>query len=239
MQTEENYRPSNIEFDIVSNGDIPENLGYFESSKEAIEFIASKLTAVNQKITVPRLMDNFEKNEIRKEYSELLETKLPFLEKELQKASVKFAEAKREFEEAKEYVNATTNEAKALAVDVRRGVKDISLDDQFTWRAAFDGRYYFYTFIDNQLKLCKVSDIPDFEKQNLWNAMAENGRFFKPENFDEQYLKDEIKTGDYAEKSGLEAGQELKDFLNNDPATKSLRKMVKEGKVSVSFKKSK
>jgi len=180
MNTEETYRPSNIEFDIASNGEIPENLGFFETSKDAIEFIASKLTAINQKITVGRFMDNFEKNEIRKEYQELLETKLPFLEKELQKAASKLAEIKKEYNEAVEYLNATTNEAKALAVDVKRGIKDISLDDQFTWRAAFDGRYYFYTFIDNQLKLCKISDIPEWEKKDLWNAMADNERFFKP-----------------------------------------------------------
>jgi len=31
------------------------------------------------------------------------------------------------------------------------------------------------------LKLCKISDIPEHEKTNLWNAMAENEKFFKPE----------------------------------------------------------
>jgi len=178
MQNELVYRPANIEFDVANNSIVPDNLGHFESAKEAMDFIHSKMTAVNQKLTVCRFMDNFEKNEIRKEYSELLETKLPFLEKELQKASSVYAQAKKEFSEAQEYVNATTNEAKALAVEVKRGVKDISLDDQFTWRAAYDGKYYFYTFIDNQIKLCKIQDIPDFEKQTLWNAMADNESFF-------------------------------------------------------------
>lgn len=181
MQIEEFYRPANIEFNVANSGEVPDNLGFFENSKEANEFISKNLTAVNQKITVCRFMDNFEKNELRKEYSELLETKLPFLEKELQKAAAALSIAKKEAADAQEYVNATTNEAKALAVDVKRGLKDISLDDQFTWCAAFNGRYHFYTFIDNQLKLCKISDIPEHEKSNLWNAMAENEKFFKPE----------------------------------------------------------
>jgi len=184
MQTEENYRPANIEFDVPTNGETPEYLGVFENAKEATDFIHKNLIAVNQKITVFRFMDNFEKNEIRKEYSELLETKLPFLEKELQKATVKYTEVKKDLEEAKEYVNATTNEAKALAVEVKRGVKDITLDDQYTWRVAFNGRYHFYTFIDNQIKLCRISDIPEYEKNDLWNAMAENEHYFKPDNID-------------------------------------------------------
>lgn len=181
MQTEEFYRPANIEFNVANSGEVPDNLGFFESSKEANEFISKNLTAVNQKITVCRFMDNFEKNELRKEYSELLETKLPFLEKELQKAAAALSIAKKEAADAQEYVNATTNEAKALAVDVKRGLKDISLDDQFSWRVPFQSRYYFFTFIDNQIKLCKISDIPEKEKEELWNAMSENERFFNPE----------------------------------------------------------
>jgi hypothetical protein len=205
MQTAENYRPANIEFDVANSSIVPDNLGYFESAKEATEFIHSKMTAVNQKLTVCRFMDNFEKNEIRKEYSELLETKLPFLEKELQKAAAVYAQAKKEQAEAQEYVNATTNEAKALAVDVKRGLKDISLDDQFSWRVPFESRYFYFTFIDNQIKLCKIADIPEYEKADLWNAMSNNEAFFtgktETKSIYLQYLKDEITMEEYIEKS--------------------------------------
>jgi len=155
-------------------------------------------------------MDHFEKTEIRKEYSELLEAKLPFLEKELQKASAKLAEIKKEYNEAVEYVNATTNEAKALAVEVKRGVKDISLDDQFSWRVPFEGRYYFFTFIDNQIKLCKISDIPEHEKADLWNAMSNNEAFFTGKTETEN---------------------------EGEKATKEIKKMVKDGTLKITSNK--
>jgi len=174
----EDYRPSHIEFEVANSSIVPDNFGMFETQKEATDFIHKNLTAFNQKITVVRFMDNFEKAEIRKDYSELLENKLPILEKELQKAATALAQAKKEAAEAQECVNATTNEAKALALEVKRGTKDITLDDQFTWRIPFAGRYYFFTYIDKVLKLCKTSDIPEHEKSEIWNAMSENETFF-------------------------------------------------------------
>lgn len=39
MQTEEFYRPANIEFNVANSGEVPDNLGFFETSKEANEFI--------------------------------------------------------------------------------------------------------------------------------------------------------------------------------------------------------
>jgi hypothetical protein len=182
MKTETDYRPSNIEFEVANISTVPDNLGKFENAKEATDFMHLNVTAINQKIYVNRFMDNFEKNEIRKDCMDLLENKLPLLEKELQKATYTFTQAKKELAEATEACNATTNEAKALAIEVKRGTKVINLDDQFTWRVPFENRYYYYTFIDLQVKLCKISDIPEHEKTELWNAMSQNDKFFN-DNF--------------------------------------------------------
>lgn len=174
----EDYRPVNIEFDVANSSIVPDNLGQYENSQKALEFISKNIVGINQKVTVNRFMDHVEKIELRKEYSDLLENKLPILERDLMKASSVFEQAKKDLADAKEYVNATTNEAKALAVEVKRGTKEISLDDMFTWRVPFEGRYYFFTFIDNQIKLCKISDIPEHEKMDLYNAMNQNDEFF-------------------------------------------------------------
>jgi hypothetical protein len=172
------YRPKNIEFEVANNT-LPDNLGDYASEKEVYDFIHKNLIGINQQVTVFRYMDNFEKNEIRKEYQDLLEAKLPLLEKELQVAASNLVSAKRAFNKATEYVSATTNEAIALAIEVKRGTKEITLDDPFTWRIPFKGKFYFYTFINNQLKLAKVSEIMADEKNELFNATELNEQFFE------------------------------------------------------------
>jgi len=136
------------------------------------------MVGINQKITVSRFMDNREKTDLRKEYQDILELKMPLVEKELQQASYEYEKAKKALADAKEMVNATTNTVKALANEVKLGIKDITLDDNYTWRVPFEGKYYFYTFMDLQLKLAKVSIIPDYEKTDLYNSMTTNEEFF-------------------------------------------------------------
>ena len=123
------YRPENIDFDI-DGGVLPSNFGItFENATEAIQFVGKNLIGVSYKVRANRLMDFVEKAEIRKEYQELLETKIPILEKELAKAKAELDAAKKSFADAIEYVSATTNEAKALALEVKRGIKEIELDE--------------------------------------------------------------------------------------------------------------
>ena len=64
-----------------------------------------------------------------------------------------------------------------LAAEVKRGLVDIRLDELFTYRVTYKGRYYYYTYMDKQLKLCLIRDIPEFEKSELWNSMAQNEEF--------------------------------------------------------------
>lgn len=177
MELKESYRPANIEFN-TDGGSVPMNLGIiFPDQTAANLFIAKNFIAMNTKVRAQRFMDNFEKNEIRKEYQDLLEQKIPLLERELMKAKSAFDEAKKHYADATEYVSASTNEAKALAVEVRRGVTEMELDDMTTWRVPIGDRYYYFTYIDQQIKLCKVQDIPFHERQEIFNAMTKNEEF--------------------------------------------------------------
>jgi len=179
---DQNYRPANIEFVVANASNMPDNLGEFQSAKEAVDFISKNVTAFNHKLSVVRFMDNFEKKELREQYIELLEVKLPLMEKDHEKAAEAFARAKKALADATELVSAITNEIKALAFEVKRGVREINLDDQFTWRVPFEGKYYFYTYIDKCIKLCKISEIPAHEKSELFANCAKNDEFFN-DNF--------------------------------------------------------
>lgn len=124
-------------------------------------------------------MDQREKQDIRKEYTEILENKLPVYEREMSIAAAEFSDAKKKLADATEMVSATISEAKSLAKEVKRGLVDMRLDDLFTSRIPYKGRYYFFTYIDRQLKLCAIRDIPESEKGEIWNSMAKNDEFIE------------------------------------------------------------
>lgn len=183
MQTENDYRPAVINFCTdTDESNMPEDFGVFDNIEQCMKFMHSHVTGVGEPITVSRHMDHVEKRLIRERYNEVLEDVLPIHERELSEANQRLAEAKKNAKEAEERVNASVSEVKILSKEVKRGTKEINLDDLATLRIPFRGRYYYYTFMDGVMKLCKIKDVPDHEKQDLYNAMAENETFI-----DEQF----------------------------------------------------
>ena len=176
-----NYRPSNIEFDVNSYSNFPETFGIFEDEIKMREFMEN-LIGFNSKLQTVRKMDSFEKKELRKDYGEFLEVLLPAHEVELKKAAQIFEDAKERFNEAKEAVKYATNMAISIAAEVKAGIKEINLDEKYTYRVPFENKYYFVTWIDKELKLCKVQEIPNHEKQDLWNSLNKNEQFIN-DNF--------------------------------------------------------
>ena len=165
------YRPAVINFDFAfDNSAIPENIGKFETLKEAADTIAATFTAVNQAVTLNRYLDPKEKAELRAEYQEILEDQLPILERKYVQAQNELASAKENAKARLEALDVSISEAKDLAVQVKKGVTEIKLGDTSTWRVPYRGKYYFYTYIDKQLRLCAIKDIPDAEKSDLFNV---------------------------------------------------------------------
>ena len=145
LQTD--YRPANINFDVVSNSNFPENFGQFETEMEMRSFMEN-LVGINSKISAMRFMDLVEKTELRKDYQALLEDLLPAHETELKRATAVFEEAKEKLADAKEAVRYATNMAISLANEVKRGVREVNLDDKYTFRVPYNDRYYFVTWIN-------------------------------------------------------------------------------------------
>lgn len=178
METTNNYRPMHIEFDVAHDGsEMPETFGEFTTDKDMLQFVNDNLVAVPYPITVARHMDNYEKNQLRKEYNNILENIMPTLEKRLSNANIEYEEAKKKLKDAQELVNSEFTKSKELAREVKRGLVEMNLDEQFTYRVAFRGRYYIYTYIDKEFKLCKIKDIPESEKTEIWNSMTKNEEF--------------------------------------------------------------
>jgi hypothetical protein len=172
------YLPDNIEFNVSKDGtNVPESLGEFESPEEAGKFIGTNFTALNRGVTVSRHMDASEKKNTREDYMDVLENLVPIYEKQLTKAEIALENAKATLKQAKEAYDFNIGRAKSLAAEAKRGLKDIILDEKDTYRIPYKGRYYFFTFIDGQLKLALIREIPESEKTDLYNVMGGNEEF--------------------------------------------------------------
>jgi hypothetical protein len=175
---ENEYRPVNIEFNVSPEGtEVPETFGEFNTPEEAAKFIGANFTALNYGVTVPRLMDAVEKKTKRDEYSDLLENIVPVYEKELSEAEQGLTNAKNLLKKAEEAYDFVIGKTKNLAAEVKRGLKDMTLDEKYTFRIPYKGRYYFFTYIDKQIRLCLIRDIAESEKSEIWNQMASNEEF--------------------------------------------------------------
>lgn len=169
MKQENNYRPSHIEFDVATDGTpVPETLGEFMEAHEALVFMQKTYFSTNQALTVNRHMDNFEKNEMRKDYNDIMENLLPKFEQTMRDAIDAYNHAKAKKEEAINMVQASISEAKAIAQEVRRGLKAMQLDEEFTWKLPYKGRFYFFTYIDKAIRLVAVKDMREDEKAELF-----------------------------------------------------------------------
>lgn len=188
FKTEENYRPQHIEFDVATDGSLmPETFGEFESAELASKFMGGNMVIINQGVTVSRHMDHVEKKLLREQYEDVLENILPVVEKRHVIATNELGESKRKEKEASETVNATITEVKHLSMEVKRGLKEMALDELFTYKVPFKGRFYFYTYIDGSIRLVKISEISEHEKGEIFNSSAENEKFID-DNFG---IKDE------------------------------------------------
>lgn len=112
-----------------------------------------------------RYLDDFEKDNIRKKYCDLVETKLPKAEEALLVAK---EEAKRIKTDAEERLNAVSKQIKDYAAKVIEGTKEKKLPATKTFRIALNGYYLFYAVINSRVLLVKAEKISSYDKSSLW-----------------------------------------------------------------------
>lgn len=213
MQKEKDYRPVHIEFDVATDNSLmPENFGTFETLEEAAKFMGGNMVVINQAMTVNRHMDHVEKKLLRDQCTDLLENILPVNERNHSLATNELAEAKKKEKEAGEMVSATINEAKMVAAEVKRGLKEMGLDDIATFKVPFKGRFYCYTFIDKAVRLVKIQDIPEYQKGELFTQSASNEAFidtnFGTGEVKKEEPKNETQKGKSSGKASAKKGKE-------------------------------
>lgn len=182
------YRPAVIEFPVNHDGsNVPETLGKFETPEEMSKFLGGNLTVVNTALTCNRYLDNKEKKDLDEECLELLKTDVPVYARKLNEADNALASAKKALKDAQERYDAEIAKLRDLSAEAKKGIREINLDEKYTFRIPYKGNYYFFTWMDKILKLCLIRPIPDYEKQDLYNASAGNEEWID-KNFEKTVL---------------------------------------------------
>jgi len=165
MEIVKNYLPATIEF-TAKTSEVPESLGTFENAEDVQKFMSENFIAMPKQIETYRLLDEYEKEHIRNEYITELEENYPQYHNQL-------------IERASETVSASFNKIEALSKEVKKGIAEINLDPATTYEVALNGNYYYYTWINAELKLAKVRKIPDHEVSDLFNSSERNKTYFE------------------------------------------------------------
>lgn len=168
------YVPEEVVFRLPENFLLPEIIGEVESLEKCQELIGKTFVATSVKYTATRYMDVLEKNSTRKKYQEELEVNQPELEKKLTAAREKYEEAKKVMKSFEDQCEASNLKVKDLAKQVRIGTMPLNLDQSSTWRVPLSGQYFFLTYLHGRLMVADIVDIPEHEKQDLFNSQARN-----------------------------------------------------------------
>lgn len=165
-----------IKFDVTSD-QYPEVLFEGENEKEIISFIANSGIVFNSVgVTAQRMLSEFEISEIRGNYIHLMEDVEPILTNEL---FDKTEEQKKIVNEAKDKLQACKTQIHDSVSQVKRGTVDYEVGNNHTYRIAIDGKYLFYANIENRLMLVKISNIPECNDADLFDAQDTNGIAFE------------------------------------------------------------
>lgn len=177
MKAVSNYRPEEIDFTVESSI-VPRSLGTFENADKARMFIAENLLGIQTKCSTTRYIDHVEIEALRDQYTDELENELPTIKEEFIKKIEEYERAKKNKKDAEDAVNASLNKIQQLANEVNDRTTEINLDAEHTWEVPFNGKRYYYTYIDKEIKLAKIAEISSYEADDLLTTSERNSKFF-------------------------------------------------------------
>ena len=171
------YLPAQVEFVLNQepSESIPESLGKFKTVKEAQKFFnENQFITLNPIIDATRLMDEVEINDLRGEYISELEESLPELKRNAAIAASNFENAKNNLKAQNERVSASETKVEMLVDEINAGTKEMNPEQSKTFELAYKNQYLYYTLVNGSLQLCKIKDIPEFERSEIFNSTEAN-----------------------------------------------------------------
>ena len=176
------YRPEKIDFVLTEAQretfkDVLVICKGAKSSKEAIKVLEDKFNCLFPEGEVAtRKYDAHEIQEIREEYCLKQENEAPMRKEELEVTLERIKAMKKKAEDA---YNSVLLEIADLAARVKKGTCDFALPATETVRIALNGNFLFYSWVDGELQLTKVDEIPEWDRNSLWSQEDWNRRAMK------------------------------------------------------------
>lgn len=178
MHEAENYRPGEVVF-TTEEAAVPQSLGKFNTEEDAGRFMAENLLAVPTRYTAMRYMDQVEIEILRDQYTEELEDIIPGLREAYLKSSEELRLAGQKKKQAKKMLKARLAKIQRMADKVNEGTTRMALDLPHTWKVIYNGKKYFYTYIDGEIKLAGTEDVAGYELNDLTGNSKKNKSFFE------------------------------------------------------------
>ena len=176
------YRPEKIEFVLTEaqREMYKDVLVICKGAKDADEAIK----VFNEKFNVlfpegelaVRKYDSHEIQEIREEYCLKQENEAPMRKEDLETTLERIKAMKKKAEDA---YNSVLLEIADLAARVKKGTTDFTLPATQTVRIALNGNFCFFAWVDGEMQLVKVTEIPDWDRNSLWSQEDWNRKAMK------------------------------------------------------------
>ena len=171
LEALKDYRPDEIDF--VLSDEVKERFGEVLHLFDGADDVEKVIDKVNEYFNAEfptnevaqRFIDEYDKQNIREEYNQIVEEELPVAEAEQLDA---IDRAKRIKKEADDNLLSVRNRIKELAARVTDGKEDIKLSSKNTFRIALAGHYLTFSWVDGRVVLAKASKVPDWDKDKIW-----------------------------------------------------------------------
>lgn len=157
----------------------PKELNFADSYEEASKAISEQLIAVSSNANVQRLLDESEIEELRSEYTQIIEVDKCAVETILCELREEEDDLKERIKRQRDILEGLNTRVRDRVAAIKRGIADETLDKDKSIRIAVDERYLHYTHTENGMYvLAKVEDIPSQEQGDLFNSQTKNQEVF-------------------------------------------------------------
>lgn len=172
------YVPNEIKFQLSAAITFPEVI--FENCAcmdEVKKELSEHFVTVQEKdVIAERIMDDYEISAIRADYGAIAEEQMPELEERFEALKAEFYASKKEFEAKISSLHVRFKDLVNLA---RKGVRDYPLETADTFRIPVAGYYLYYSWVNQCFRLASVQEIPEHERDDLFNSGETNRQAFK------------------------------------------------------------
>lgn len=153
-----------------------------KSLKEAYKKLDEKCVYLSSNTTVNRKLDEMEIDDIRQNYTSMVENERieakSNLMSALTQAEIMKKKIKSDIEEAESILDGVETQINDHVRMIKRGTTEMQLDAEKSFRIALDNKYLYYTWTGDAFSLAKVENMPFIQQGELFSSQSKNQETF-------------------------------------------------------------